>query len=106
MDPAEQERRRQDYVTCTKCKGTLHRHRQESPGPDWTDCRDYLSPIKVKCETCGTPFKRHREFVPGGMLRADDFNALIDQFGWPVPEFALPPFEPPSLEEMQERNSK
>lgn len=106
MSPEEQEKCRQDYITCTKCKGTLRRKRQNALGPDFTDCRDYLHTVCVKCEDCGTPYKRRREFVPGGLMRADDFNALIDQFGWPVPAFALPPFEPPSLEEMQERNSK
>lgn len=95
---------------CWSCDGRLHRFRTESPGPDFTDCRDYLPSIRVKCESCGQLSKRSREFVRGGCVPAEEINRLIDQFGWPIPDWELPPLEPPppppSLEELRSRRSE
>jgi len=80
---------------CYKCGGKLHRIRTQSPGPDFTDCRDYLPSIPVECEDCGTRYKRKHMFVRGSCLRAEEINDLIDQFGWPIPDYELPPLDPP-----------
>jgi hypothetical protein len=69
-----------------KCGGTFQRHKQINYlGPDFTDCRDHLPFIPVKCDKCGEYRKISRELVAGGQMRSDAFNALIDQHGWPVP---------------------
>lgn len=82
------------HLTCTKdgCGGALRRWKQPKMlDENFTDCRDYLPSISVKCVECGTCFKRRAEYVPGGHIRADDFCDLQDKHGWPVPERVFPP---------------
>jgi len=82
------------YLTCTKegCGGSLRRWKQPKLLDDnFTDCRDYLPSIVVKCNECHVSYKRPAEFVPGGWISADDFCALQDEHDWPVPERLFPP---------------
>jgi hypothetical protein len=95
---------------CWACNGKLHRFTTPSPGPDFTDCRDYLPSIRVKCESCGAGHKRQRVFVRGGNVPAEEINRLVEQFGWPIPDRELPPLPPPppppSLEEIRAKRSQ
>ena len=74
------------------CDGTLHRWKQPKLLDDsFTDCRDYLPSIAVSCDKCGEKRKKHAKHIPGSYISADDFCALQDEHGWPVPERIFPP---------------
>jgi len=73
------------------CDGTLHRWKQPKLLDDsLTDCRDYLPGIVVSCDKCGGKRKKLAEHVPGSWIKADDFCALQEEHGWPVPERFFP----------------
>lgn len=112
MTPEEEFKRNYQLFEnrCYRCNGKLSRIDTKSPGPDFTDCRDYLGSVLVKCVDCRTCYKRRRMFVSGGNLRAEEINDLVEKFGWPIPDSELPPQEPtpptpPTLEEIKARRA-